>query len=280
NACPGGDNHIAPVLARQQKFDHRRLKTDTVDAATHDVRRHIEQLLRAVIEKRDVALVVYRDYTLTDAVQQCFPMFGQAGDLGDLQSTGVPFDAPRQPRARRRSSTASAPDRPDCVPRRYRRRQTRPGLRRPGLAQGPSAGRCATGPTTLARFHPGRGSPPGRHQTAPRRGLPPAQALVRQMGRHNDRGRSALKPCSRRPRSSAGHARRGTPASTEPPTPPPLRPARRRPPATGTPKTGRPGCGSYERVTSSVQNDQYFLCVLISDVGHWWGPVLLSTTNR
>ena len=180
-------------------------------------RRHTEQLLRAVVEQRDVALVVHRDHTLTDAVQQRFPMFGQAGDLGDLQPTGVPFDPPRQqPRrqqAQRRAEaevdqqplsgaaeqfphrrirladrrdgqhvavrwTGWVPDRPDCAPRRCCRRRTRPGLRRPGLAQGPSAGRCATGPTTLARFHPGRGSPPGRRPTAPRRGPPPAQALV------------------------------------------------------------------------------------------------------
>ncbi len=55
-----------------------------------------EQFLGAVVEQRDVALVVHRDHALADAVQQRFPVIGQAGDLGDLQTAGVSLDPPRQ----------------------------------------------------------------------------------------------------------------------------------------------------------------------------------------
>ena len=109
NPCPGGDHDVAAVLAGQQEFDDRGIEADTVDAATHRVAADAEQLLRAVVEQRDVALVVHRDHTLTDAVQQRFPMIGQAGDLGDLQPAGVPFDPPRQqPRRQQAQRRAEA----------------------------------------------------------------------------------------------------------------------------------------------------------------------------
>ena len=42
-------------------------------------------------------------------MQQRFPMVGQAGDLGDLQPTGVPFDPPgQQPRRQQAQCRAKA----------------------------------------------------------------------------------------------------------------------------------------------------------------------------
>src|SRR5689334_14144788 len=90
-------------------------------------------------------------------------------------------------------------------------------------------------------------------------------------------------PCSRRPRSFAVPALRGTRASTAPPTRPLRLPTRRRRPATEKSETGPPDCGNHARAAASlseiVHNDQYFLFVLISDLGHCRGPVLLSITT-
>jgi hypothetical protein len=67
-----------------------------MDGPAHGFRRHTKQFLGTVVEQRDVAFVVHRDDAFPDAVQQRFSMIGQAGDLGDLQSASVPFDASRQ----------------------------------------------------------------------------------------------------------------------------------------------------------------------------------------
>ena len=101
----------------------------------------------------------------------------------------------------------------------------------------------------------------------------------------NARARSVSTPCSRRRRSSAGRGRRGTPGWTAPPTPRRPRPARPRRPPAGTPGTGRRGCVRAARrrrrpCPRDVLNDQYFLCVHISDLSHFRGPVLLSITIK
>ena len=254
------------------------------DAAADRVAADAEQLLRAVVEQRDIALVVHRDHTLADAVQQRFPMIGEAGDLGDLQPAGVPFDPPGQQPRRQQAERGAEPEieqqplagAAEQLP--HRRIPLADRGDRQHVAVGGKDRHLADqavhavdvdvaepGPALVGPAGPeihGRPMRDGSDDTrtaavgvedlrqagARQRDAPDpprARAPGRRTGRRSDRGRSAWRPCSRRPRSSAGRGPRGTPASTGRPKPPPPRRAPRRRPPAGRPGTGRPGCGSH-----------------------------------
>jgi hypothetical protein len=93
---PRDDHDVPAVLTRLQEVDHRGIQSDAGHRSSHRLVGHPEQILCTVVQQGDVTFVVHRDDALANTVQQRFPMIGQAGDLGDLQPTGVSFDPARQ----------------------------------------------------------------------------------------------------------------------------------------------------------------------------------------
>ena len=103
NPGPRGDHDVLAsaspslVFAGEQEVGDRRVEPDAASTRLTDrVVGEVEQFFGAVVEHGDLAVVAHADHPFPDAVQQRFPVVGQAGDLGDLQPAGVPLDAPRQ----------------------------------------------------------------------------------------------------------------------------------------------------------------------------------------
>ena len=145
--------------------------------------------------------------------------------------------------------------------------------------------RCATDPTTPARFRRGRGSRPGPRPTARRRGPPPGASTRAANGSaiavaHDRRGGHVL---GDRDHPLAAHLtellrRLGH------------RHRRHRDQHDGDHQqlehqelAGQAAADSARRrtgSTSTVHNDQYFLCVLMSDVGHLMGSSIAEHHTR